>query len=210
MQLFSTEEQAEIANAIARAEKQTSGEIVVVVASASSRYDAIALMWAALLALTVPLPLIWLSQWPVEHIYLAQLAVFACGVLLAQWERLRLALVPKAVQRARAHDKAVEQFLVQNLHTTRGRTGILIYVSFAERFAEVIADDGIYKKIPQQTWLEVVDTLTHHLGRGARTEGFIAAVERCGQILAEHFPPGRTDKNELPNHLILLDARSIA
>ena len=76
-------------------------------------------MWAALLALTVPLPLIWLDKWPVEHIYLVQLAVFTVGVLLIQWEPLRLALVPKGVQRARAHERAVEQFLVQNLHTTR-------------------------------------------------------------------------------------------
>ena len=37
-------------------------------------------MWAALLALTVPLPLIWLTKWPVEHIYLVQLAVFAVGL----------------------------------------------------------------------------------------------------------------------------------
>ena len=64
--------------------------------------------------------------------------------------------------------RAVEQFLVQNLHTTKGRTGVLIYVSFAERYAEVIADDGIYKKVPPETWERVVRELTHHLGRGAR------------------------------------------
>ncbi len=105
MRPFSTEELASIAEAITRAESKTSGEIVVVVASASSRYFAIGVMWAALAALTVPLPLIWLTKWPVEHIYLIQLAVFAAGLALLQWEPLRLALVPRGVKHARAHDR---------------------------------------------------------------------------------------------------------
>ncbi len=206
MELFSAKERARIEDAITRAEEKTRGEIVVVVAAASGRYYGVALMWAALAALTVPLPLILFTDWPVEHIYLTQLTVFALGVLLMQSERIRLALVPPGVKRARAHEKAVEQFLVQNLHTTSGRTGILIYVSFAERFAEVIADAAVYKKVPPETWVEVVDRLIEHLARGERTEGLIAAVEACGRILAKHFPPPRDDQNELPNHLIVLDA----
>jgi putative membrane protein len=206
MQPFSANERTAIAEAISHAEAKTSGEIVVVVTHASDGYHAFALIWAALAALAVPLPLIYGTKWPVEHIYLAQLGVFALAAALTQCEPLRLALVPKGVKRARAHQKAVEQFLVQNLHTTRGRTGVLIYVSFAERFAEVIADDGIYKKVPPEVWTKVVAELTHHLRRGARRDGFIAAIHACGEILAEHFPPGRHDRNELANHLIVLDA----
>ena len=95
---------------------------------------------------------------------------------------------------------------MQNMHTTKGRTGVLIYVSFAERFAEVIADEGIYKKVPPSTWEDVVGELTNHLASGTTTEGFIRAIERCGKILAKHFPPGKVEYNELPNHLIVLDA----
>jgi len=135
----------------------------------------------------------------------AVLAVFVAAATFFQWEPLRFALVPNAVKRARAHQKAVEQFLVQNLHTTKGRTGVLIYVSFAERFAEVIADDGIYRKVSPKVWEGVIAELTHHLAKGTRREGFITAIEMCGKILAEHFPPGHGDKDELPNHLIVLN-----
>ena len=207
MERFSPEERANIEDAITRAERKTSGEIIVVVASASAGYFAYAIMWAALIALLVPWPLIYLTNWPVEHIYLAQLGVFVLGAALTQWEALRLAIVPQTIKRARAHQKAVEQFLAQNLYTTKGRTGVLIYVSFAERHAEVIADSGIYRKVPQETWKRVVDTFTTHLGGGARVEGFVTAIDACGKLLAKHFPPGRIDQNELPNHLIMLDAR---
>jgi putative membrane protein len=203
---FTAEDEAEIAKAITRAEAKTSGEIVVVVAIASDGYRSFGVLWAALLALAVPMPLIFATRWAVEYIYLLQLLVFFVCLVLFQFEQLRFALVPKSVKRARAHQRAVEQFLVQNLHTTKGRTGVLIYASFAERFAEVIADEGIYKKVPPSTWEDVVGELTNHLARGTTTEGFIRAIERCGKILAKHFPPGRADANELPNHLIVLDA----
>ena len=206
IQPFTAQDEADIAEAITRAEAKTSGEIVVVVAIASDGYRSFGLLWAALIALAVPMPLIFATKWAVEYIYLLQLLVFLVLLVLFQLEGFRYALVPKSVRRARAHQRAVEQFIVQNLHTTKGRTGVLIYASFAERFAEVIADEGIYKKVPTSTWEDVVGELTNHLARGTTTEGFIRAVERCGKILAKHFPPGKVDHNELPNHLIVLDA----
>ncbi len=202
---FTPEERAAIEAAITRAEAQTSGEIVVVVAPASDGYWSFALMWSALLALVVPLPLIFATKWPVEYIYLLQLGTFAFCVAFGSYEPLRLAVTPRSIQRARAHQRAVEQFLAQALHTTRGRTGVLIYVSFAEHYAEVIADDGIYRKVRPIVWEEVIAELTSHLARGTRDQGFITAIGMCGKVLAEHFPPGHADKDELPNHLIVLD-----
>jgi putative membrane protein len=205
MQLFSIDERAAIEDAISRAEKKTSGEIVVVVTSASARYYATGVMWAALVALGVPLPLIWFTRWPAEYIFVAQLALFALGLALILWEPFRFALVPKLVKRARAHERAVEQFLAQDLYTTKSRTGVLIYVSLAERFAGVIADNAIYEKVPRETWEQIARELTHHLSRGERDAGLIGAIKACGKLLAKHYPPRRHDANELPNHLIVLD-----
>ena len=206
MRPFTPEEHAEISDAITRAEEHTSGEIVVVVARASAGYRTFALMCAALIALAVPLPFIYFSKWPVEYIYLAQMIVFAVAAILSQWEPLRIAITPGSIKRARAHQRAIEQFIVQNLHTTLGRTGVLIYVSIAERYAEVIADDGIYRKVTPEVWDALIAALTMNIGRGAHVEGFVAAIETCGAILAEHFPPETGDRDELPNHLIVLDA----
>ena len=205
MKPFTAEEHAVIAAAITRAEKTTSGEIVVVVARASSTYRYFALMCVALAALAVPLPLIHFTKWPIEYVYLVQLGVFLIGVLLMQLEALRVAIAPRALKHARAHLRAVEQVLVQNLHTTNGRTGVLIYVSWAERYAEVIADEGIYEKVSPEVWYGLIAEMTDAIGDGTRTGGFVAAIDECGAILAEHFPPDAVDPNELPNHLIVLD-----
>ena len=207
MKPFTRDEHAVIAEAITCAEKTTSGEIVVVVAKASSGYHFFALMCVALAALAVPLPFIHFTKWPIEFVYLLQLGVFAAGVIVAQSERFRVAIAPRRLKQARAHLRALQQFLAQNLHTTKGRTGVLLYVSDAEHYAEVIADNAIYEKAPQQVWDDLIADLTDRIGSGNRVQGFVAAVERCGEILAEHFPPEPLGEDELPNHLIVLDAQ---
>lgn len=205
MDFISQADRKRISRAIATAEKKTSGEIVAVVSERADDYFFIPFLWAALAALFAPVPVHLLSDWPPQHAYLVQLLVFAFGALLAMWPTTRYALVPAPVKRARAHRHAMEQFLAQNLHTTKGRTGVLIFVSVAEHFAEVIADEGIYKKVPPTTWETVVDGLTEKIRARRPADGFVDAIKACGAILAEHFPPGSANRNELPNHLIVLE-----
>ena len=204
-----------IAAAIAEAESRTSGEIVAVVTAASDSYHFIAFLWAAIAALAVPLPLMLITNWSgpdmaasssgLTEAYLLQLATFAIVAAVLLLTPLRLRVVPGRVKRARAHRNAVEQFLAQNLHTTRGRTGVLLFVSIAERYAEVIADEGIYAKVPAEVWDDVVRLLVDNIKAGAAAEGFLQAVRLSGALLAEHFPPATHACDELPNHLIVLE-----
>lgn len=203
--LFTSEEEARIAEAIIQAERSTSGEIVAVIATESDSYLYAPFMWASLIALLVPWPLVYFTWLPVQWIYLVQLLAFLLLLLAMLPLPIRLKLVPRSVQKLRAHRRALEQFLVQNLHTTSGRTGVLIYVSVAERYAEVMADTGIDAKVPPGTWQAIVDELTAHIGEGRAADGFVTAIGKAGQHLALHFPPGAADPNELPNHLIVLD-----
>ncbi len=198
------EDERRISAAIATAEKKTSGEIVAVIAAESDSYSFVPYLWAALAALLVPLPLIFLTWWPIQWIYLLQLLVFAAGVAVLWSRAMRQLLVPANIKRERAHARAVEQFLVQNLHTTDGRTGVLIFVSLVERYAEILADSGIHQKVPQATWDAIVAKLTSDISAGRTSDGFVHAIETIGGLLVKHFPPGTYDPNKLPNHLIVL------
>ena len=197
-------DRARIRDAIAAAEAKTAGEIFVVVARASDEYHLVPLLWATLAALFVPLPLVFLTLLPAMQIYLAQLAVFALLAVLLSLPPLHLAVVPHRLKGARAHARAVEQFLAQGLHTTEARTGVLIFVSLAERYAEIIADTGIAAKVEQGVWDETIAKLIDETGAGRLADGLVQAVERAGAVLADHFPPRAGDVNELPNDLILL------
>ena len=205
MSLFSKREQDRIAAVIADAERNTSGEIVAVIAAQSASYLHVPVMAAALAALIVPWPLVYFTWWPVQWIYAAQLAVFALLLLALLPRAARFALVPGRIKHQRAHRRAVEQFLAQNLHTTAGSTGVLIFLSVGERYAEVLADERINSQVPMGTWQAIVDELTAGIAEGRAADALIAAISSVGGLLAAHFPPGSADRDELPNHLIVLE-----
>jgi putative membrane protein len=200
---ISKEEHAAIAAAIRSAEARTSGQIVCVLMRASSEYFYVPVLWAALLALVSPWLPIALTQWSVQRIFLIQIVVFAAAVLVLSWPPLRIALVPRAVRRARAHRAAVEQFFARGLTHTNERTGVLIFVSLAERYARIIADEGIATKVSNREWQGAVDALTAHMRDGKIGEGFIAAIERCGAVLAAHAPPSGAG-DQLPDRIYIL------
>ena len=205
MALINSDGQKRIAAAISTAEQKTSGEIVAVVAADSSAYLYVPFMWAALVALLVPWPFIHFTWMTMQSVWLLQLFVFVALLALIMYRPIRFALVPKSTKRLRAHRRAIEQFLAQNLHTTEGRTGVLVFVSVAERYAEILADAGIHKKVTSAEWQGIVDQLTTAIGDGRSTDGFVDAINAIGVKLALHFPPGSADPPRLPNHLIVLE-----
>lgn len=205
MGLISEADRERISAAIERAERATSGEIVCVIAGESDSYLYAPYMFAALVALLIPFPLIFFTWWPVQWIYALQLVSFLAMLAILMPREMRIKLIPRSLQRTRAHRRAVEQFLVQNLHTTDGRTGVLIFISVAERYAEILADQGINAKVQPGIWQEIVDRMTEQIGQGRTADGFVDAIEAAGKLLAAHFPPGSADPDELPNHLIVIE-----
>lgn len=204
MRLFSAEDERRISEAIASAERKTSGEIVVVVAANSDGYFYMPPLAGAIVSLLVPWVLIYFSTLGLVAIYLTQLAVFGIVTALLLPMRVRTALVPLRFKRLHAHRRAIEQFLVQNLHATTGRTGALLFVSVAERHAEIVADKGIDARVPPGTWKSIIDDLTAAISKGRSADGFVTAIAAIGGHLARHFPPTARDPNELPDHLIIL------
>ena len=96
------------------------------------------------------------------------------------------------------------QFLAKGLHVTAARTGVLIYAALRDRIAEVIADEGIYARVPPETWGDVTAALVADAGRGRLADGFVNAVGQVGAVLAAHFPPTADNPDELPNLLVEL------
>ena len=202
--LFTAEDEKRISAAIVAAETLTAGEIVAVVTRSSSNPGYFALLWAAMVALLVPWPLIYFTWWTMQSVFALQIAVFLTLVTFLTFDPVKRWIVPPVVAKRWAHQRAVEQFLAQSMHTTASRTGVLIFVSVAERYAEILADTQINAKVPPGTWDKLIDDLTRQIGGGRAADGFIAAIAGAGKHLAMHFPPDDHNPNELPNHLIVL------
>jgi putative membrane protein len=133
-----------------------------------------------------------------------QVIVFLVLVTLLCLPRVRVALMPRRARRAAAYRLAMEQFISRGLARNKSQSGILIFVSLAERYARIIVGTAIAGRVPQTRWQEAVDALIAHTRNGRIAEGFIAAIEMCGEELARHFPPTTTDRNELPDRIYLI------
>ena len=200
---FTKQQHEAVSAAIREAEQRTCGQIICVLARSSSAYAHIPILWASALALITPWPLIDFTQWSVQRIFLVQLLVFLIAALIFSWMPVRLLLVPRALQRARAHRAALEQFVVRRVAHTKNRTGVLIFVSLAEHYARIIPDEGIAEKVPNSEWQAAIDAMIAHLRSGDIVAGLTAAIQRCADVLAAHAPPDGSP-NELPDRLYVM------
>jgi len=205
MAILTESEKAELRDAIRRAEAKTHGEIVTVIAWASGNYFYYPTLWAAILAILSPVILLALpvSPGPLGIVEL-QMLVFVLLAIGLRWAPLKRRLVPREQQRLYCARRAREQFLAQALHTTRNRSGVLLYVSLFERHVELLADAGIHAKVPAGTWEQIVQDFTGEVRAGRVAQGFTAAIEALGAHLATHFPADGSNPNELPDHLVEL------
>jgi putative membrane protein len=204
MDLLSAEDQHRVGDAIKAAEATTAGEIVCVLARASSDYMSYATAWSALIALIAPWFLIALTNLSVREIFLAQIVIFVVLFLVLSESPLVRVLIPRRARRAHAHRAAMEQFMIRGMARKQNRAGVLIFVSLAERYARIVADDGIASKVHQSVWQDAIEALLDHMRGGRIADGFVIAVEKCGKVLAEHFPPESADKDELPDRIYLI------
>jgi putative membrane protein len=220
---ISAADRARIRDAVEAAEAKTAGEIFTVIAGACDDYRVIPILWATLAALLFPLLLLlaeYLTGWPsgdvwnanttapaglpAAWVYAAQLAVFILLAIVLSLPRIRPLVVPRSVKDERAHAVAVQQFLAHGLRLTEQRTGVLIFISLAEHYAEIIADAAIAKKVEQAVWDDAMAALLAEIRNGQLADGLVAAVDRIGAVLAEHFPPRKRDANELSDDLVIL------
>jgi putative membrane protein len=223
MQL-SEADREKIGAAIAEAEVSSNGEIVAVATPISDPYHDVALHWAVAVMILALAASAWrpdwlqfwydriLGGWHVEptlgelltFLMVAAVLKFTVALLILKYMPLRLALTPGATKHRRVRRRAITIFKAAAERRTAGRTGVLIYLSLAERRAEIVADAAITQATTPETWGEAMAALLVDVKHGRPADGICAAVERIGAVLAEHFPHTPGDTNEIPDALIEL------
>lgn len=211
-----------ISEAVTSAESSTSGEIVTVLADRSDGYTDVALLWAVGAAFTAmsvfaafPRPFLdawdasfggWGHNWTIGELASMVIALglikFLAVLLVQQWAPLKFALIPGPTKTIRVHNQAVRQFKVGADRRTTGRTGVMIYLSMREHRAEIVADESIAAKVSAEVWGEAMADMLVEIRQGRIAEGLAVGIRDVGFVLAQHFPRGADDVNELPDRLI--------
>ncbi|WP_394652858.1 TPM domain-containing protein [uncultured Sphingomonas sp.] len=218
------QDRAAVAAAVTAAEAGTDGEIVTIVARQSDKYHDVALQWGVIvmllvLALLAVFPGVakglhlrlvdgWAETVPGSAYYTIALVLMAATFLICRLAfaplAVRMALTPGATKTRRVRAKALQLFRTGAEKRTVAATGVLLYLSLAEHRAELIADEAIHGRVPDDVWGHAMASLIAAVKDGRPGDGMAAAVREIGVVLAEHFPISDGDVNELPDRLIEL------
>jgi putative membrane protein len=220
---LSEADHAKVSAAIAAAEGTSNGEILAIATERSDSYHDVGLHYAVLVLFMAlaffaawPTWLDWywtlLNGWSAEPtqrelltlLLLIILAKFLGTLFIMKWMPLRLALTPGSTKTRRVRRRAVSLFKAAAERRTVGRTGLLIYLSMAEHRAEIVADEAITAVTTPDIWGEAMTALIVEVKAGRPGDGIVAAIEKVGAVLAQHFPRTDGDTNEIPDKLIEL------
>jgi putative membrane protein len=227
--MLNKRDRARIADAVAAAEARTSGEITCVLTQEVSNYREVPLGWAALAALGLP-PLAVLaglhrlamadifSSWTdegvraVEHLILRALsaygllqgALFIAVALVAGLPAIRRVLTPGALKRHRVRQVARHHFVAGGYKLGHGVPHILIFASQKDRRVELVAHKAIHQAVGDGPWKAAVAAVTAAMKTDTPADGFVRAIEICGDALAAHFPANGAKENRLSNDIVEL------
>lgn len=104
-------------------------------------------------------------------------------------------------------DRAVAYFKQLNMHKTKLRNGVLIYLSTVDRKFAIIGDAGINKVVPDNFWDQTKETMLAQFKYGNLAEGIISGIKMAGEQLQKYFPSTDTDQNELPDDIAFMDGK---
>ena len=200
---FTEDEKERLRQAVVAAESRTAGEIVPMIVTSAARYTEIELLGVvAGLFAGMLVEWFWSDPWGSPYFQLWPVIGAFGGFLISRLTAVKRILASKERIREAVHTLALASFTDQGLHHTRDHTGILILISLLEHRVEVLADRGINQKVSPGTWDEIVHSITAGIKSGHPCDAYCKAIERCGDILATHFPRQADDKDELSNRLV--------
>src|ERR1700761_3494035 len=74
-------------------------------------------------------------------------------------------------------DRAAKYFYQLDMHKTRLRNGVLIYVATVDRKFAVIGDAGINKVVPENFWDDTKEKMLDQFKYGNLAEGIVTGLE---------------------------------
>ncbi|MBN2369120.1 MAG: hypothetical protein JXO72_01390 [Vicinamibacteria bacterium] len=197
-----------IEEAIRKAEAHTSVELVVVGRPFSGSYRDVDQLFGFLLALGC---LVWAlfskTVVPPMSVFPGLLAFWIVGWTISRWSpTLRRLLTSSARRERQADSEAQIAFLGFGVDDTRGRTGLLVHVSFLERRVTLVADRGIRAEFDRDEIEKQRRSLDGVLRGSDPVGGLCAQILVLARILAQRLPPAADNPDEIPNAPLLDEA----
>ena len=102
-------------------------------------------------------------------------------------------------------DRAAKYFHKLDMHKTKHRNGVLIYLATVDRKFAIIGDAGINKVVPAAFWDSTKEDMLEHFKLGDLVECIVTGLQIAGEHLQKYFPHHNGDTNELSDDIAFMD-----
>lgn len=103
-----------------------------------------------------------------------------------------------------ARERAVDVFSQLRIWDTEYNNGVLIYLLYADRDVEIIADRGIHSKVHSGEWAKICRQMETAFKQGEYEGGVVRGIQAVTTSLIEHFPAAGVGRNELSDKPMVL------
>lgn len=196
VKILSKADKEAVAQAITEAERQTSAELVAVIAPASDVYQSYLLLYGMIAGSAIGIGL-WAAKLVTAFPLLLAIQLVVMAMLsFTPWLRhLFVRLVPKRIRHHRAAHRAYEEYLAVSRQVSAATPIVLLYVSLAEHYAHILTSRSVREKIPDENWNAVIQEFTAAVKQANMRDGCIHAIKHMTELAAPHFP----EKGEVHN-----------
>jgi putative membrane protein len=207
------QEQRYLDQRVAEAEKRTGSQIVLAVIARSDTYPELpwkAFALAAAIAgfaatLLDRLRAEWHTAGTVLFVVAATLVAGAGSALLTVvWPGFARLFLDRNRAEAESQQYAESLFLKRELFATKGRTGVLLFVSLFEREVVVLPDAGLAKRLGKDALQSIIGRMTTALARGQVSTALDQGLLGLEEVLSSTAPKAAAG-NELPNRIVQED-----
>ena len=101
-------------------------------------------------------------------------------------------------------DRALEVFGLLRVWDTEDNNGVLVYLLLADRKFEIVADRGIHRRVGGEGWEAIARQMEAIFAERRYLDAVEHGVRAITALLAQHYPGGDRDPNQLPNRPVLL------
>lgn len=98
-------------------------------------------------------------------------------------------------------DRAAMLFSSLDMHKTALRNGVLFYLAVENKKFAILGDAGINKKVPENFWETIKDTMLESFKSGNFAGGLEKGIRMAGEQLKQHFAYQTNDVNELSDEI---------
>lgn len=100
--------------------------------------------------------------------------------------------------------RALEVFARLGVWDTAGNSGVLLYINWADRNIEIVADRGISAHVMQEQWEKICRVMEQAFREHHFEAGLLEGIRQITALLMQHFPAAADNPDELGNRPVLL------